>query len=87
MLANRKVWSAPVCLSTKNKPDIYYYSQTIEGGMAGIIPSELAEKLIREDGEELTRLQGLPLYSLLFALSNPTVNLLSLDIEGAEFEV
>ena len=55
--------------------------------MAGIIPSELAEKLIREDGEELTRLQGLPLYSLLFALSNPTVNLLSLDIEGAEFEV
>ena len=33
------------------------------------------------------KLQSFPLYSLLLAAGNPTVNLLSLDIEGAEFEV
>ena len=31
--------------------------------------------------------QCFPLYSYLAALDHPTVNLLSLDIEGAEFEV
>jgi hypothetical protein len=33
------------------------------------------------------RLQCLPLYSILLALGNPTVNYFSLDIEGAEFPV
>ena len=32
-------------------------------------------------------MQCLPLYSLLLALGNPTVDFLSLDIEGAEFQV
>ena len=33
------------------------------------------------------QLQCLPLASLLLALDNPTVNYLSLDLEGAELEV
>ena len=36
------------------------------------------------DGHEF---QCFPLFSVLLALDNPTVTLLSLDIEGAEFEV
>ena len=32
-------------------------------------------------------MQCLPLYSLLLSLGNPTVDFLSLDIEGAEFQV
>ena len=54
--------------------------------MFGIVPPDMAEELI-QDGENLVRLQCLPLYSMLLALDNPTVNVLSLDIEGAEFEV
>ena len=37
--------------------------------------------------EEGPEFQCFPLYSLLLALDSPTVTLLSLDIEGAEFEV
>ena len=36
---------------------------------------------------EIVEMQCLPLYSLLLALGNPTVDFLSLDIEGAEFQV
>ena len=35
------------------------------------------------DGHEF---QCFPLFSVLMALDNPTVTLLSLDIEGAEFQ-
>lgn len=33
------------------------------------------------------RMQCFPLYSILLALGNPTVDLFSLDIEGAELQV
>ena len=48
--------------------------------MGGIVPPNLSH------GEHQS-LQCFPLYSFLLALANPTVHLLSLDIEGAEFEV
>ena len=50
----------------------------------GIIPPDMD---IEPDPEFDMQLQCFPLYSMLMALGNPTVNLLSLDIEGAEFEV
>ena len=34
-----------------------------------------------------SKMQCLPLYSLLLAVGNPVVDLLSLDIEGAELQV
>jgi hypothetical protein len=40
-----------------------------------------------EEREGSVQLQCLPLYSILLALGNPTVNYFSLDIEGAEFPV
>jgi hypothetical protein len=33
------------------------------------------------------RVQCFPLYSILLALGNPTVDIFSLDIEGAELKV
>ena len=35
----------------------------------------------------ISQIQCLPLFSLLLALDNPTVDYLSLDIEGAELRV
>ena len=46
--------------------------------MGGIVPQE---------GPGTVTLQCLPLYTLLLALGNPTVNWFILDIEGAEFQV
>ena len=40
-----------------------------------------------EEREGNLRLQCLPLYTILLALGNPTVNYFSLDIEGAEYPV
>ena len=40
-----------------------------------------------DDISEFTKFQCFPLFSVLLALDSPTVTLLSLDIEGAEFEV
>ena len=54
-----------------------------DGGMAGLVPEDTAPKN-KLNG---TKLQCFPLYSALTALGNPTVNLFSLDIEGAEFAV
>ena len=50
--------------------------------MSDIIPDNSNNK----DGV-YTELQCFPLYSVLMAVGNPTVNLFSLDVEGAEFQV
>ena len=50
----------------------------MENGSAGIA---------RERSEDTFDMQCLPLYSLIMALGNLTVNYLSLDIEGAEMPV
>jgi len=77
--ANRKAWGAPFCLATKDHPHISPFSvQTIKGGMSGLLP---------EHDDESYDLQCFPLYSLILALGNPTINYFSLDIEGAEFMV
>ena len=66
--------------------------------MAGLVPNESlvngtmeVRNCDRIDGRKISscflQLQCLPLASLLLALGNPTVNYLSLDLEGAELEV
>ena len=49
------------------------------GAMAGLVSDS--------DDRWNFKIQCIPLYSALLALNNPTVNYLSLDIEGAEFQV
>ena len=55
----------------------------MEGARPGFMAG-MSHKREEEGGPEF---QCFPLYSLLLALDSPTVTLLSLDIEGAEFEV
>ena len=76
---NRKAWASSSCLATQPRPHVAPFSQkTVEGGMAGIVV---------ERNKETYDMQCFPLYSLLMATGNRTVNYLSLDIEGAEFSV
>lgn len=75
----RKVWASSSCLATEPRPHVAPFSQkTVHGGMAGIVQNRT---------EETYDMQCFPLYSLLMATGNKTVNYLSLDIEGAEFLV
>ena len=80
--ANRKAWGAPFCLATNDKPHFNLLRETtIDGGMSGLIPEKM-----KDNKTSYMEVQCFPLYSMLLAVGNPTVNLLSLDIEGAEFQ-
>ena len=46
--------------------------------MSGLVPEHVKDSY---------DLQCFPLYSLLLAVGNPTIQYFSLDIEGAEFQV
>jgi len=81
---NRKATYINTCLGVETTPHTanFQFAPKIKGtewnSMAGI--SENTE------GEGVT-VQCIPLYSLIQAAGNPTVNLLILDIEGAELAV
>jgi len=76
---HRKAWGSSSCLATEPRPHVVPFSQkTVSGGMAGIV---------KERNDETYDMQCFPLYSLLMAIGNRTVNYFSLDIEGAEFAV
>jgi len=75
----RKVWGSSTCLAIQPRPHISPFSQKVTmGGMAG---------LASQPDEQTYDMQCFPLYSLILATGNRTVNYLSLDIEGAEFLV
>jgi len=82
-VTGRKAWVAPVCLSLVPHAQFASFTEDdqLEGGMAGLVPTGATE------GKRVRELQCFPLYSLLLAVKAPTVNLLVLDIEGAEFQV
>ena len=78
----RKAWSVNTCLSTKTSPETVKFSlaETSETTMSGIMSPN-------DTQTDSVKMQCLPLYSLLLSLGNPTVDFLSLDVEGAEFQV
>ena len=81
LMKKRKAWAATTCLSPSTRPRTveFAWKGLWSGGMAGISP---------EKTEDSYQVQCFPLYSLLLASAgHVTVNYLSLDIEGAEFEV
>jgi len=79
LLKRRKAWGAGTCLGLTGRASIEHFAQkAVEHGMAGLVP---------EETEESFRVQCFPLYSLILATGNRTVNYLSLDIEGAELQV
>ena len=83
---NRRASLASTCLATQPRPHYVHFAdstalvdeETNLWAMGGIVPQE---------GPDTMTLQCLPLYTLLLALGNPTVNWFILDIEGAEFQV
>ena len=79
---NRKAWAVQTCLSTQQTPETVDFSTTSssKNTIGGILNSS------DEKVKDVT-MQCLPLYSILLALGNPTVDFLSLDIEGAEYQV
>ena len=83
---NRRASLAATCLAIQPRPHYVHLAnstalvdeETELWAMGGIVPQE---------GPGTVTLQCLPLYTLLLALGNPTVNWFILDIEGAEFQV
>ena len=69
----RNVTSAAVCLSKFDHASLSKYDMATES-------TEIATS------SDIS-FQCIPLFSLLLSLGNPTVNYLSLDIEGGEFQV
>ena len=85
-LKHRKSLTSPTCLALEPRPhyvDFNYVatfsdSQNEPVSMPGIV---------KEEGDTTIKMQCLPLYSLILAAGNPTVNYFILDIEGAELQV
>jgi len=76
---HRKSWASPICLGMEESPHMALFSQmAVEGGTAG---------LVQEPKEDTYEIQCFPLYSMIMALGNKTINYLSLDLEGAELGV
>ena len=82
LTTQRKVWSTPNCLATQPRPHFTSFSTSspVKGGMAGMVADFAENSFVT---------QCLPLYTLLLAVGERgrTVNYLSLDIEGVEFQV
>ena len=84
MFKHRKAHVALTCLATETKPHYVQFEMNgIEldednAGMSGIV---------KEKTTTSVEMQCIPLFTLLLALGNPTVNWFILDVEGAEFQV
>ena len=85
LFLNRRAPHVLTCLATQHKPHYVnfetnsaYNKSENERSMAGIVNTET---------ETSMTLQCIPLYTLLLAAGNPTVNWFILDIEGAEYQV
>ena len=80
---NRSAWAIRTCLSTKKRPETIRFSL---GGSSDETQAGILAEGATGVGE-MVQMQCIPIFSLLLALGNPTVDFLSLDIEGAEYQV
>ena len=78
---NRKAWVVPACLSTKDETMHVTFAAL---GHVGHIVTDDGSK---QDEQVLVNVTCLPLYSILMALDNPTVDYFSLDVEGFELDI
>jgi len=78
---NRKAWSVNTCLSPESRPATIQFSLSMSSNSTifGIVKEGTKA--------DTTEMQCLPLSTMILALGNPRVDFLSLDIEGAEFDV
>ena len=88
---HRNAWIFPHCLSTSNHVEMVNFDASNYN--SGIIlegkikPSQIDRTKPPLPYEREIQMQCFPLYSVLKALDNPTIDYFSLDIEGAEFAV
>ena len=82
-----------VCLSINDYPrKMDFDAASVFGGVVAPdhIPSEQLQrhrKFVSKEKHGHYKTQCFPIYSLILAAGNPTVDYLSLDIEGAEIQV
>jgi len=79
---NRRAWSSNTCLSPSKNPTTVQFTTENSSEMTG---SGIVEGEVRDNST--INIQCLPLSTLILALGNPRVDFLSLDIEGAEFDI
>ena len=95
---NRNAYLLPHCLSTKTTPEIVDFEASgLVGGIIYKSENEVRTPTLGEKKEFLKSMFGLvsrtiqvqcfPLYSVLLAMGNPTIDYMSLDIEGGEIPV
>ena len=94
----RNAWIFPYCLSPAKYPTVVDFDAMAEyGGIIncvdgvkkapGNINTNYTSAYLGPSWRKTIKLQCFPLYSVLKALSLPTVHYFSLDIEGAEYQV
>jgi len=81
---NRKAWLVPACLSTKKET---MYVTFAAFGHVGHILDEADNHEVNSKQNQLVNVTCLPLYSILMALDNPSIDYFSLDVEGSELDI
>ena len=83
---HRKAYTSPTCLAIQPRPHYVDFNHE-----ATIIDPELGLRsmpgIVSTEAKNTMKMQCIPLYSMLVALNNPTVNWFILDVEGAELAV
>ena len=82
---NRKATLFGQCLGTQTKP--HFADFDFEAVQKNDTQTFSMGGIVSDGREETNKVQCFPLYTILLALDNPTVNYCSLDLEGAEFAV
>ena len=84
---NRRATVSSSCLATQPRPHYVHFDMESTALLDQENNISAMGGIVEESGEDTMTLQCVPLYTLLLALGNPTVNWFILDIEGAEFQV
>ena len=83
---HRKAWIVPTGLSIKNETMEVEFGDW--GAVGQIVDESVKNSKFGKFGKAHTiPIMCLPLYSILQALDNPTVDFFNLDVEGYEFEI
>ena len=81
---NRKSWIVPAGLSIKNETMQVEFGDWFNLGQ--IVDEKLAKQFDKKKSKTIS-VTCLPLYSILLAMGNPTIDYFSLDVEGYEMDI
>ena len=85
-LKNRKAKISSTCLALQPRPHFADFNYVATVSDINNEPVSMTG-IVKEGGASTVKMQCMPLYSLIMAAGNPTVNYFILDIEGAELQV